>query len=355
MKKRTKKILGGAVSLSLVAAIAVSGTYAYLTRQTETRVNNFTFADESEAIAAILTEPKWDGIIDYDYSSSDTDIVPIYDYYVDTDNIEKPIYGYEDGIKDTDHEVKNIADFADAERPTMSDTDTPLTTTHGSATVLKYGIDQQSELVPGRYADKDPIITNTGTVTDIWAAAKITFVYANNGDNNSATGGKDRSNQQGKPLDADDLKALLKVIEIDFNSELQNGAKWERAAGEDGDEVSQTFYYKEIVARHAEGAKFSTYSKTDPLFTKVSVKTTAENDDFKAVNEIGGFVIWIEGFAVQSEVAADYDGSASDTTYFKEWAKTGVKFNNTPTDSKPVPEDDLKKTYLPNDYDITHS
>lgn len=57
---------------------------------------------------------------------------------------------------------------------------------------------------------------------------------------------------------------------------------------------------------------------------KVSVKNTATNQQVKALEDMGDFAIWIEGFAVQSDVSAEYEG-------FKTWAGTGVVFNNTPT------------------------
>jgi len=54
--KKRKKILTIVLSLTLVAALAVGGTLAYLFSQTETKENVFTFADN---IKGKLDEPKW--------------------------------------------------------------------------------------------------------------------------------------------------------------------------------------------------------------------------------------------------------------------------------------------------------
>ena len=45
--KSNKKILMGTVAVGLVAALAIGGTWAYLTDETERRANNFTFASDS--------------------------------------------------------------------------------------------------------------------------------------------------------------------------------------------------------------------------------------------------------------------------------------------------------------------
>ena len=54
--KRKRKLLTVVLSLTLVAAISVGGTLAYLFSQTETKENTFTFADN---IKGKLDEPSW--------------------------------------------------------------------------------------------------------------------------------------------------------------------------------------------------------------------------------------------------------------------------------------------------------
>ena len=57
MTIKKKKLLTAALSMLLVAALAVGATLAYLSTRTNIETNTFTFA---ENIRALLTEPNWD-------------------------------------------------------------------------------------------------------------------------------------------------------------------------------------------------------------------------------------------------------------------------------------------------------
>lgn len=302
MKAKTKKILTGASALALTAAISITGTVAYLTKLTEQRANNFTFA--TEGLDAMLTEPKWDGVVSYEYTD-DGKIVPVFGY---TDNDENPdtpevpVYGYKDGNKEapiTDPKSTELTGKT-VEQLRPKDPTTP------------YGDTAAQKMVPGRVANKDPKITNTGEM-DEWVAAKITFVYAEGTD------------KKGQPLLPEDMAKVTKAIDIDYDADKGTGNKWARPSvtGVDSaDDVSQVFYYNESLA--AAG-------KTDSIFSTVTVKNDATTEDIKALEDIGGFAIWIEGYAVQkSEFGNGTEWVAAAGT-----DKEAV-FDNTPTDKDPA-------------------
>ena len=306
MKAKTKKILAGTAALSLVAAVAIGGTYAYLTRETEQRANNFTFA--SDAVDAMLTEPDWDGVVDYEYDD-DCNITPIYNWLdddADPDTPPVPVYGFENGDIQ-----KPVTDKTKADDPT---TDRPRKDSNDDTFNPTYGDEQAQNMIPGQTAAKNPKITNTG-ITDEWVAAKITFVYGEGA-------GADKA---GKPLNKNDMKAVTDAVDIDYKTNTADN--WDRVSGLSTD-VSQVFYYKNIVAVDGE---------TDPIFTTVTVKTTADSDEIKALEDMGGFAIWIEGFAVQSDIAEEYSSTDATVVTFKSWGNDGgVTFNNTPTDDAPA-------------------
>lgn len=287
MKANIKKIAIGSACVALIAAVSAGGTFAYLTAQTERRANNFTFS--STALTAMLTEPKWDGVVSYEYDGST--VHPVYDY-IDHDNDpntpEVPVYGYVDGdIQNPVIDKNNIDDNTDRPRKdSTNDTYAPV-----------YGDESAQNMIPGSIADKNPIITNTCHI-DEWLAAKITFVYA------------DGSDKSGQPLNLNDLSAVMDIITIDYNT-----TDWERLSGGEKD-GSQSFSYKNIV---------NPGDVTNALFNSVTVSKDATNDQIKALENIGGFAIWIEGYAAQSEAVADY-----------ETFKNNIVFNNTPADDSPV-------------------
>ena len=287
MKTNVRKIIMGSTCLALVAAVSAGGTFAYLTAQTEKRANNFTFS--SDALTARLTEPDWDGVIDYVYD--DDVIYPVYDYIdhdKDSATEEVPVYGYADG--DVQTPVTDKEDIDD-------NTDRPRKDSNDPTKVYTYGDEKAQDMIPGAEAAKNPLITNTCDI-DEYVAAKITFVYA------------EGSEHAGEPLSLTDLQAVNDIIEIDYNY-----TEWEEIPAGLTD-VSKVFSYTNIV---------KSGDSTAPLFTTVSVDKAANNDQIKALEDIGGFAIWIEGYAAQADAVTDY------TTF-----KADIVFNNTPTADDPA-------------------
>lgn len=283
MNAKTKKIVTGTAAIALVSALAISGTFAYLTKRTEKRANNFTFA--STALDARLTEPKWDGVVDYEYDEDKNLTHPIYDY----DDDGNPIYGYDengDPIKD-----KNaIDDPWDIEKNRKK--------VNENGERIEYGDKTSKDMVPGQEAKKNPIITNIGGVSDEWVAAKITFVHANGAD-------------KGTPLSLTEMNNITAAIEIDYNADNnETGVEWDRATGVTGDKTNpiQVFYYTEILEKDSNPDDASKHGGvTKPLFTKVRVKDNATSAQMKALEDMGGFVIYIEGFAVQDTIMSEYN------------------------------------------------
>lgn len=306
MKAKNKKILAGTVALGLVAAVAVGGTFAYLTDETEKRANNFTFP---EPISAMLTEPDWDGVVDYIYpddpnypDGEDKDIIPVYgwtDDDSDPDTPDVPVFGYEDG--DPDKPVTEYGDPGTGIPPEKDD---------------EYGNTTNQNMVPGQSALKDPIITNTSKDIDEWVAAQVSFVYAS-------------GEKEGMLLSTADMQAVLDSITIDWNSSVVGDSKKWELITENDDKTQYTFYYMETLDKRPEDAGNGVYGgKTVPIFNSVTVNSDADNADIENLNKIdGGFIIYIEGFAVQSSVAENYTG-------FKTWGTSGVSFNNSPAADK---------------------
>lgn len=290
MKTKVKKIAIGGACVALVAAVSVGGTFAYLTAQTEKRANNFTFS--SDALSAMLTEPEWDGIIDYEYDGST--IYPIYDY-IDHDNDpttdDVPVYGYTNG--DVQSPVIDKTAIDDT-------TDRARTDSNNPTTVYSYGDEAAQDMIPGSTAAKNPIITNNCDL-DEYVAAKITFVYG------------EGSNKAGKPLSTVDLQAVMDIITVNYTT-----SDWERIEGV-ATSCSQVFAYSSAVTPD---------NSTEPIFTSVSVSKDATNAQIKALEDMGGFAIWIEGYAAQKDAVADYATFKSDIT--------STTFTNTPTDDEPV-------------------
>lgn len=269
--KSQKKILAGVLSAALVIAIGVGATISYLTDTTVSRVNNFTYPGDGELIDAMITETKWDGIIDYTYNADGS--------------VKDPVYSWN----------------ADG---------TPVTVRPAGT---NYGIDKSKNLLPGISADKDPVVTNTGSISDIWAATKMTFVYSS-----SAAAGK-----AGKTLSDTDLQAVLDVLDLDYNvSAAADG--WTRKAGETASSLSQTFYYNGMLEKAAGTAAGVVGDTSKPLFTRVKIKDEANKTQMDKLAAFGGFAIFIEGFAVQSDAAANQADWLSK-------AGTLVNFVNTPT------------------------
>lgn len=277
MISRKKKILAGALSLGMIAALMIGGTLAYLTDSTEQRANNFTFA--TNGIDAMLTEPDWDGVTDYlypddpGYPDGKTGIVPVYG----KDEDGKPIL----------------------EQPQTDEDGNPII----------YGKDDAKNMIPGQTAAKNPIITNTGTLTDEWVAAKVTFVYG------------EGSANAGKALSALDWELVNEYIQVDYNTTANDTGYWTRV-GATGT-VSQTYYYSEILAKGSETNGKVTYGGvTQPIFNTVTLSSAAGNEEVQRLIDMGGIAIYIEGYAVQSDAFADYTA----------WKNSNsAVFNHTPT------------------------
>lgn len=283
MKEKTKKVVMGTTAMTLVSALAFSGTFAYLTKQTEKRANNFTFA--SVALNARLTEPKWDGVVDYEYDNKKDISYPIYGYTEDG----KPVYAY-------DKDDNPITDKSEVSNPNTPESIKKNRKKKGDkGENIEYGDKTSKDMVPGQVALKNPIITNTGDVSDEWVAAKITFVYAD-GDN------------KGTPLSELDMKKVTDAITIDYNADNNvDGIEWDRRTGSKADNV-QVFYYTKTLAIDATPNDATTHGEdTKPIFTQVRVKDTATTEQMKALEQMGGFVIYIEGFAVQDSIMETYD------------------------------------------------
>ncbi len=291
-KSKIARIIAGTLALTAVAAVAAGGTFAFMTALTEEKINNFSF--DVDSLNANLTETEWNGIKDYD-----SDGTPIYGYTSDN----KPIYGYTDG--DINKPVYEETGIGAGTRPK----------TDAAGNDIIYGDTASKNMIPGAQAAKNPVITNTGTVCNEWVAAKITFVYG---------GGKNK----GKPLSLVDIQRISDIISIDYN--IGTSDKWERISGNENT-VSQVFYYKEILnIRNNKSQPKINGDKTEPIFTTVKFKDTATNEDVEYLRSIGGFYIYIEGFAAQEEAGKNYEE-------FKEWGMNdNVVFTHTPTDENPL-------------------
>lgn len=315
-----RKILVGALSIMLVVSLSIGGTLAFMTRETEKRVNNFTFADADEGLNAMLTEPSWDGVVDYEYDDDGNITNVIYDYIdddKDPSTPDKPVYGYTDGDR-SKPVVDPEATTGRGEKATKDSTDPTFKP--------EYGTDLSKDMIPGQKAPKNPKITNTGTMTDEWVAAKITFVYA------------ESHPLAGQPMNAADMAKVTDVISIDWNLGTSDN-QWERVHGAETS-VSQTFYYRSILEKGAEDAAPGVYGEeSDPIFTTVTVKSAATSAQLAEIQQMGGFSIYVEGFAVQSDVADSYNafkawGFGTDTAVATD--DDNVVFAATPTVDSPA-------------------
>ena len=123
------------------------------------------------------------------------------------------------------------------------------------------------------------------------------------------------------------MKQISDIISIDYK--VSSGDKWDRVEGS-ADSVSQVFFYKDClkIRANASDAKIKG-DKTAPIFTKVSVKETATNEQIKKLEDMGGFAIYIEGFGAQKEVGENYAA-------FKTWGQSNIVFTHTPTNDNPA-------------------
>lgn len=287
MKAKTRKILTGVTALTLTAAISAGGTFAFLTKFTEKRANNFTFA--SGDMDAKLIEPKWDGVIDYE----DGDI-PVYDYIDDDDDPDTPdvpVYGYEDGDPEKPVTDKKDRNKPGVTRPKKADGEPP------------YGVEAGQNMIPGQIAPKNPYIVNTGNM-DEWVAAKVTFVYADGSDEFGKT--------PGAKLTTTDFALVTAAMQIDWPetysgdstyTEPENDAPYTskgwyyinptEGLDKNGNNYKSEmiFYYDKIITANGD--------ETAPIFNTVTLSKDAGTEQIEALEAIGGFAIYIEGYAVQ--------------------------------------------------------
>lgn len=250
----------------------------------------------------MLTEPDWDGVIRYE-DDDDGNIRPIYE---DPDGNET-VYGYEDTDGD------GIGDKKITRRPTHSrDWDKllppeELIDNRGEGTTPGRIVGE--DMVAGSVANKNPIITNTGKM-DEWVAAKITFVYADGADAYYKT--------PGRPLSDEDFQKVLDIIRIDWTDLYasvpgEDTGSWYYAADhaipDDNYPKEMIFYYDKIVKPSGVN------SVTNPIFTKVSVIDDATEEQIEELYNIGGFAIYIEGYAIQYSAFENGSAWVSDAVY----------------------------------------
>lgn len=310
MKAKTKKVLTGIGALTLTAVISIGGTFAYLTKLTEKRANNFTFA--SKGLNAMLTEPEWDGVIDYEYDENDEFLAPVYE----KEQNGGKVYGYfrrggklwkirytptklnekkndtnwnpEEGTEESELKKwldENFPDdttitYDDYERPSKEEDDDSSNDDED-----EYGYIEAQKMIPGQEAKKNPFITNTGDL-DEWVAAKVTFVYA---DNNGHT--------KGAKVSDTDFAKIKDVIQIDWLNSDQGTGTWVYAGT---GSLSSTTYASEMVFYYNKLLQGGN-DVTAELFTTVTVNSAASNDQIKALEALGGFTIYIEGYATQAD------------------------------------------------------
>ena len=303
-----------ALSFVLVTALLVGATLAFLVDITEARVNNFTLANPD--LSARLVEPNWDGIVDY--------------YYVG--GIPRPVFGF---MPNGDR----IFGF------TNGNPATPVTThTHADAGIpprnpqgnnpafpavpgTPYGVDAANEMIPGRVALKNPIIYNTGEIWDIWVAVRVSIVYSVD----DATSGQ----ESGALMTPADLLKVQDIININWNLDATtgwvflDGLNTPANGGAGGEFLGQQIllYRQRIDSAEAfdalnlplDGNRTLLYGRSNPVFTDVNVNASVTNEEMEALNDIGGFSIFVEGFAVQGDVAATFGGADG----FQAWATAG--------------------------------
>ena len=138
-----------------------------------------------------------------------------------------------------------------------------------------------------------------------------------------------------------DLPAVQDIISIDWN--VGAGAnEWAFIGASHADAITegaflnqQTLLFRSEIARTATLAGtptaqqlFASYSAnaSAPVFTQIDLCDTATTAQMQALYDIGGFAIFVEGFAVQGAAADDFAG-------FNTWAGVAgnLAFHNSPT------------------------
>lgn len=257
-----KKRLIGVIATGLVVVLAIGTTMAYLTHQTNEKLNNFTYSKSGEnahAILAMVTEPGWDGEYGYSYDKDKNVVNTYYD-----------------------------AAFTKTDKPTEDEQ-------------ITWGKKQALDLLPGGSVNKDPRITNMGDIADVYVAMRVSFVYA---------GGSNA----GKLMSDADVATVKNCLDISYNTGTDT-TKWTAAAGNASSKNELIFYYNSSLAK-----KTATDNKggaTTTLFDTVTIPSTKTATDIEPlVNIDGGYTIRIDGFAIQSK------NLITDNTTFPTWAAT---------------------------------
>lgn len=159
-----------------------------------------------------------------------------------------------------------------------------------AAADVNLGMNVAKDMIPGEVAPKNPIVKNTCDY-DEWVALKVTYVKT----------GTDM------PLTDEEMeKVNAAMTSIDYSD------AWEEisALSVETKGQSKVYFYE---------TKLEAGDQTEALFTEIAVSSEATNEQLKALEDMGGFDIKIEGFATQGSTAETYAA-------FKTWGETHVKF-----------------------------
>ena len=300
MRKNRKYLTAAFLAAVLAVVLLLSaGITQALLQDSTVRINHINLVGDS--VSAVLLEPEWDGVINYTVVNGEEKAV--YEYRDNGSGAEVPVYGYAGGSYDSP----------------VFDPDDPSAGTRASAysngAARSYGIDRAVNMIPGSSSPKDPYIVNTSEEMPVWAAVKVTFVYAGAGGMNAS--------KKGIPLNASDMLRVSQIIEIDYNSDSDEPA-WERISqGVNGGaaDAEQVFCFKQ---------RLDPGVRTDRLFTAVSLKESASSADVAFLKGIGGFAVYVEGFAMQGNRLTDYQS-------FRQSGVNGaIVFPGTPSAENPL-------------------
>ena len=301
MSKST--LLVSALSFVLVTALLVGATLAFLIDVTEARTNNFTLATPD--LSARLVEPNWDGITDYVY----------------IDNVLHPVFGYT---------VAGLPVFCwglNGQTPVTTPLANPMaghprrvsaTNRDCYWTGQPLGREAAQDMIPGRVANKNPIVYNTGEIWDIWVAARVTIVYSEDGPGRVA----------GAMMSDANLAIVNEIVDIAWNTNWVFHGTPPANAATGGFNARQTLLHNAYIPSAtalaadnsnlpANGDRTELYGASAPVFTTVTLRQNITNAQMEALEAIGGFTIFVEGYAVQGDAAANFAG-------FQTWAATGI-------------------------------
>ena len=150
--------------------------------------------------------------------------------------------------------------------------------------------------VPGAVIPKDPQVTNTSELNmNELVALKCEFVY---------TADCPDPLKRGQRLSADDMKKVVDVYHIDYNSDDPNTGDWIRFQKHKETDPVQCFYYSRVLKRNLPKKGETTI----PLFTQVCVDKSVNNTKQNRILAMGGVEIRISGQVLQQMAGEDYFG-----------------------------------------------